>query len=263
MKDLDFNMKLMCTYGTVNVDPMQKDTRRHHKDGSNKGQATFFKYPIPFANHFKYRHSVDDHNNLRQQCPSIEKTWETKRWAVRIFQFILAITEVNCYKAFIFFIWKDQDKPKPRYTLHQFRRMLALELINYDRSGGGISSSSTSGTVSSLSSFSTMSGDDVTLSLGLTNQRRGRSFMKSAQESEHPHILKTAPAHASSYQKGKWLLNSKAQYQQFHCKMKTCSKQTRTYCRCNPMFWMCNNCHPKHVSYQAVVDHLKAQELCS
>ena len=32
-----------------------------------------FKYMIPFANHFDYRHMVDDRNGIRYQVPSLEQ----------------------------------------------------------------------------------------------------------------------------------------------------------------------------------------------
>ena len=32
----------------------------------------YFRYEESFANHYKYRHCVDDHNNLRHSVPSIE-----------------------------------------------------------------------------------------------------------------------------------------------------------------------------------------------
>ena len=105
-------------------------TRRYNKstDKSSPVQMKQFKYCEPFANHYLYRHSVDDHNNLRQSMPAIEKTWVTHRWPTRVFQFLLAISEVNTYKAFVYFIWKDEKC----MTLHEFRRKLANSLINND-----------------------------------------------------------------------------------------------------------------------------------
>ena len=130
MKDKDFVMKLMSTYGSLTVSDNQKATRRYYKstDKSSPVQMKQFKYCEPFANHYLYRHSVDDHNNLRQSMPAIEKTWVTHRWPTRVFQFLLAISEVNTYKAFVYFIWKDEEF----MTLHEFRRKLANSLINND-----------------------------------------------------------------------------------------------------------------------------------
>ena len=65
-----------------------------------------FKYTEPFANHFNYRHAVDDYNNLRHGLLSIESTMLTHNWPIRVFYFILSVTEVNIYKTFMYFVWK-------------------------------------------------------------------------------------------------------------------------------------------------------------
>ena len=60
MKEPDYIMSLMSTYGT-NQRVDGKETRRDWKEnGINK--TTMFKYPEVIDNHFRYRHSVDDHN---------------------------------------------------------------------------------------------------------------------------------------------------------------------------------------------------------
>jgi len=61
MKEPDYTMKIMSTYGGLIVADDQPDTFRTI-DGGN----TSFKYAEPFANHYFARHAVDDHNNLRQ-----------------------------------------------------------------------------------------------------------------------------------------------------------------------------------------------------
>ena len=76
-----------------------------------------------------YRHIVDDHNNLRHAAPSIEATWKTQRWSIRVFSFLIAITEINTFIAFRYFVWKDSDSCM---TLLEFRRKLVSMLINND-----------------------------------------------------------------------------------------------------------------------------------
>ena len=56
-----------------------------------------FKYLKPYSDHYKYRHMVDDHNNLRHSATSFEDTWATHRWPNRVFAFLLAVTEVNIF----------------------------------------------------------------------------------------------------------------------------------------------------------------------
>ena len=123
MRDSKFIMKLMGTYGTLSVPVGQSSTFRK----GAKSQTTTFKYTETFANHYKYRHAVDDHNNLRHRVPSIEGPWQTHRWSIRVFSYLLAISEVNAFLAFHHFIWSKFSQPEP--TLLQFRRKLVLQLI--------------------------------------------------------------------------------------------------------------------------------------
>ena len=100
MKEPDYVMKIMTTYGGLTVKNGQRESKRCHLDSDGENIITRFQYTEPFANHFDYRHIVDDHNNLRHQVPAIEEVWGTHRWANRVFAFLLAVTEVNCYLGF-------------------------------------------------------------------------------------------------------------------------------------------------------------------
>jgi hypothetical protein len=90
-----------------------------------------FKYTEPFANHFLYRHCVDDHNNLGHTVISIEETCQIHCWFNHVFAFLLAISEVNTFLAFRSFVWDEEDKME---LLH-FRRLLALALMNNEWHG--------------------------------------------------------------------------------------------------------------------------------
>ncbi|KAG7359040.1 transposase IS4 [Nitzschia inconspicua] len=93
MKDADFTMKLMSTYGSPIPLRDAKEKRRRVD-----GEVKTFKYTETFENHYRYRHAVDDHNNLRHSDISLEETWVTHRWENRAFAFILAITETAAGK---------------------------------------------------------------------------------------------------------------------------------------------------------------------
>lgn len=69
MKDAEFNMKLMSTYGNLTVHADAKIQRR--KEGN---ETKNFLYTEPFHNHYSYRHAVDDHNNNRHSDISLEET---------------------------------------------------------------------------------------------------------------------------------------------------------------------------------------------
>ena len=184
MKDAGYTMKIMSTYGSLIVKDGQKDAIRNYKNSDGNNVRKTFKYTEPFANHFLYRHCVDDHNNLRHSGISIEETWRTHRWVNRVFAFLLAISEVNAFLAFRYFIWDKKDKME----LLQFRRLLALALINNEWHG-------------ELAEESPVT--------------RKRKMM---------HSLTCAPPHASKFAYGKWICSAKATYQQYICRGPRCKK---------------------------------------
>ena len=103
MKEPDYVMKIMSTYGALTVKENKKESKRIYFNGRERVEKTF-KYTQPFSNHFAFWHAVDDHNNLRHLTPSIEETWVTHRWPCCVFSFLLAIAEVNIFKAFVYFV---------------------------------------------------------------------------------------------------------------------------------------------------------------
>ena len=98
-------MMIMSTFGGLIVKKGQKDATRTIKEG-NTTKHVPFKYHKPFANHFQVRHAVDNHNHLRHGdfSISIEDTWATKCWENRVFAFLVAISEVNTFLAYCYFV---------------------------------------------------------------------------------------------------------------------------------------------------------------
>ncbi|KAI2500665.1 Transposase IS4 [Fragilaria crotonensis] len=124
MKEEDYVMKLMATYGALR--PMDGGlTQRSVTRRSGIRENVSFVYTEPFFNHFKFRHQVDDHNNARHSPISLEESINTKDWKIRVFTFILAVVEVNARLAHSYFSQSD--------TLSQleFRRLLAKELMEF------------------------------------------------------------------------------------------------------------------------------------
>ncbi|MFM8622190.1 MAG: hypothetical protein ACKOB3_02265, partial [Holophagaceae bacterium] len=71
MKEPDYVMKMMACGGILRAFENCKETVRHWTaDGIECVRR--FRYTCPFDWHFRYRHAVDDHNNLRHATPSIE-----------------------------------------------------------------------------------------------------------------------------------------------------------------------------------------------
>jgi hypothetical protein len=76
MKELVYVMRMMATGGLLDAIKLCRMTSRRWNDGGVKVSRTY-KYSCPFDWHFRYRHAVDDHNNLRHGLPSIEDSWRT------------------------------------------------------------------------------------------------------------------------------------------------------------------------------------------
>ena len=101
--------------------------------------AKNLKHKLPFDWNFRYRHAVDDHNNLSHSLPSIEDTWVTDWWECRVFDFILDISDANAFLILGYFVYcrlRWEGMP----TLLDFCRNLEWKLINNkyirEREGG-------------------------------------------------------------------------------------------------------------------------------
>ena len=57
--------------------------------------------------------------------PALEETWTTHCCACHVFEFLLAVTEVNVYLTVRYFVWSEEEM----MTLVEFRRQLAWALI--------------------------------------------------------------------------------------------------------------------------------------
>ena len=121
MKEPDYVMNLMSSYGTTNFVP-GTETKRVFKDKNGEQVTREFCYSKVIADHFKHHHVVDDNNNNRMQPLSIEKTWGTKDWSHHTFDFCLGVSCVNSQRGFE--IMGDHEKASNL----QYRHSLAKEL---------------------------------------------------------------------------------------------------------------------------------------
>jgi len=122
MKEPDYTMMLMSTYGTNNREAGKETKRQWKDDNGNRCEATF-RYPEVVHNHYKYRHFIDDHNAKRHQPISLEVIWATSRWACRVFAFLLGVTEVNVFLCDNFFFDAQHS------CMLGFRKLFARSLI--------------------------------------------------------------------------------------------------------------------------------------
>jgi hypothetical protein len=93
-------MKMMATGGPLLANESCGEQMRKWMEGGVEVVAQRFRFPCPYDWHYKYCHAVDDPNNLRHALPSIEATITTICWEIRVFSFVLAVTEVNAYLAY-------------------------------------------------------------------------------------------------------------------------------------------------------------------
>ena len=210
MCDVDWVMKLFTTYGTTFP---QTDSEQKYRRLENN--SVTFQYTEPFANHYRFRHAVDDHNNLRHSDVSIEETWRTQRWENRVFAFLLAVSEINAFLAFRFFVWKDTERHD---TTLEFRRRLAKEMIF---------------------------NEDI-LKEEAANDLASPVRVSKRKSQHVEHEIQKAPHHCKRFNGSKWVLGAKQKYQQHACRGG--SSKTRTYCLCSIGEWMCGNCHTKHIA---------------
>jgi hypothetical protein len=208
MKEPDYVMRMMATGEPMSALESCKETVRKWMENGVE-VVRRFRYACPFDWHFRYRHAVDDHNNLRHGLPSIEDSWTTHRWEVRVFTFILAITEVNAFLALRYFTFANGSIPGCP-SLLVFRRRLAWQLI---RNSWIVAEEEAAGDVA----------------IGSV------------------HRLLTAPKKAKKYQNRQWVCTAARDYQQYKC-THGCGRKIRTYCACTPGRWVCYQCYPEHVA---------------
>jgi hypothetical protein len=128
-----------------------------------------------------------------------------------VFAFILAITEVNMYLAYKYFVWKTTTT----ISFLRFRCKLAKALIYNEY-------------------MSLDEEDDVT-------PRKSKR-----QRRQQDHVKQTVPNHARYFDEKKWVIGSSDRYQKYTCKAHGCKKLIRTYCRCSPGVWLCEDHFVQH-----------------
>ena len=209
LKEPDYVMKIMATYGELTFPDGQRESTRVVQKDDGTTEIKKFQYAVPFAYHFDYRHIVDDHNGLRHMYPSLEQIWVTHRWPTRVFTFLLALSEINTYLAFRFFVWSKEE----RIGLMEFRSKLGWALIHN----------------------ACVDKDEA-----IRSRKRKRSKISA-------HVLTNAPTHAKKFTGGKWDKSAKYKYQQYICRAAKCKKPVRTYCVCSVGEWLCQTCFTVHV----------------
>ena len=204
MKETSYVLMFMTTYRTG--ERMGREQLCVLKDG--RSRRTFkFQYPEVVFNHYAHRDAVDSHNGRRMFPIAIEEQWGTKKWINRVFQYVLATTEVNVNFARHFFCTEDLEEQV------NFRYNLAEELINNPY-------------------FKDIEGDERKLGPG------------KASRVVDQHGMVSLPPN-STFKKER-LIYCKTAYIQLVCSCYR-KKRVRTYCKCTPGVMRCKLCFHEHL----------------
>jgi len=102
MKEPDYVMMLMLTYGTCN---RVGEEKRRDLDG---GVRKVFRYPEVVYNHYQYRDAIDSNNAWRMGPIALEEVFATQQWPNRVFAYLLATSAVNANLGYCYF-WKAKE----------------------------------------------------------------------------------------------------------------------------------------------------------
>jgi hypothetical protein len=214
MKEPDYTMMMMATYGTLQ--PVEKGgTKRDYVNPITRLKTTkYFKYTVPFFNHFKYRHQVDDHNGKRHAPISVEKQIGSRRWDLRQFFFILALTDVNVKLGCNDMI-DDNDNQDNSMIAH--RKHLARVLINNS---------------------------------WLKEEREQEEQLNSSKRTSHRNnrcihkLIQHDPFTGKYDAKTRKFTRTNKKYSVLRCSV--CQVDTRFYCQCNAAVPLCKVCFGIH-----------------
>jgi hypothetical protein len=114
--------QLGSTYGTGVLNGRQR-FRFHPVTGAKMS----FKHVDAVEDYFNARTAVDEHNRMRQGGLSFEQGWQTKKWHIRMFAFLVGMSETNAKNAAAFF----RDKPQMQtVSLLAFRLSVAQRILD-------------------------------------------------------------------------------------------------------------------------------------
>ena len=209
MKDAIYTMMLMATYGSPTIEPEGSIARRSVLENGKMVYKTF-RYKEPYYNHYRYRHAVDDHNAKRHAPISLEAVIGARKWEIRQFFFLLAVTEVNVKLGLL------QTDENDEAGMLRFRRRLAKALINNH---------------------------------WIEEEKKNEEKIFYAKGGKRRlivlHELMTRPVFTGKYDdKKRKFSKTKKKYSVLKCSV--CHSETRNYCSCNQAIAICDRCFGIH-----------------
>jgi hypothetical protein len=201
VKEPDYVLMFMTSYG------LPSGHGHTQKRKTNDGRMITFQYPEVAANHYKFRDGVDNHNARRMYPVAIEEQMRTMRWENRVFQFLLAVTEVNTNAALHYFQGDDIDSQL------DFRYKLASEMINNE--------------------YVTSNSDND----GRRLKRKDKVVV---------HDLRSVPPY-KKFRGTELVAAAGRYNQRLCSLCGSNQKKIRTYCICTPGTFRCRNCYDEHI----------------
>jgi hypothetical protein len=194
------------------------DGRQRYRFHPTTGAKITFKHVDAVDDYFYARTAVDEHNRMRQGSLSFEQGWQTKKWHVRIFAFLVGMSETNAKNAAAFF----RDKPQGQVvSLLAFRMSVAQQIL------------------------------DIHAAQMRAPARRAFREQRALLGEHH---LSTIPVGCGRYTgkrdrehiDGFKKLSASRSAHKYQCQRCKCGKQIRTYCLCSPAHPLCIECYADH-----------------
>ena len=212
-KDTAHLTQLGSTYGNGVL-----NGRQRHRFHPITGAKITFKHVDAVDDYFFARTAVDEHNRTRQGGLSFERGWQTKKWHVRIFAFLVGMSETNAKNAAAFF----RDRPQQQVvSLLAFRLSVAQHILDVHAA-----------------------------------QKRApaRKAARELRDLHGEHRLMTIPVGCGRYtgkrdrdhSDGFKKLSASRSAHKYQCQLCKCGKQIRTYCLCSPAHPVCIECYAEH-----------------
>ena len=212
-RDTAHLVQLGSTYGSGRLSG--KPRFRYHP---TTGAKISFKHVNAVDDYFFARTAVDEHNRTRQGNLSFEQGWQTRKWNVRVFAFLVGMSETNAKNAAAFF----RDKPQQQnVSLFDFRLSVAQHILDVHAAQKRAPARKAARELRALHGEHRL----MTIPVGC-----GRYTGK--RDRDHDDGFKKLSASRSAHK--------------YQCQLCSCGKQIRTYCLCSPAHPVCIECYAEH-----------------
>jgi len=205
--------QLGSTYGTGVL-----SGRQRYRFHPTTGAKISFQHVDAVDDYFFARSAVDEHNRMRQGGLSFEQGWQTKKWHIRVFAFLVGMSETNAKNAAAFF----RDRPQGRsVSLLDFRLSVAQHILDIH------AAQKRAPARKAFREQRALLGEHRLLTIPV-----GCGRYTGKRDREHVDGFKKLSASRTAHK--------------YQCQLCKCGKQIRTYCLCSPGQPVCIECYAEH-----------------